>query len=308
MDDGHDSFPDASASPVTPRSVTVAQPQSEGERRGMRGYDSTPRRQRGGSGGEAGAAATGRVYLVGAGPGDPDLLTRRAWDVLQRVDAVLHDSLVPDRLLDELPADATVADVGKRPPDPVSQAEIHDRLVARAIDGESVARLKGGDPNVFGRGGEEAQHLADEGVPFEVVPGISSVLAAPSVAGIPLTHREHASSLTVVTGHETPEKEESALDWSALADTIHAGGTLVVLMGVSRLANYVEFLREEGVPGDTPLALVQQATWEGQQTVTSTLADAVRDATEADLQPPAVTIIGDVVAVRDRIEATMGGH
>ncbi len=243
-----------------------------------------------------------RVYLVGAGPGDPDLLTRRAWDVIGGADAVLYDSLTADELVAELPARVTAVDVGKRPPDPVTQDEIHDRLVARAGNGDTVVRLKGGDPGVFGRGGEEAEHLAAEGVPFEVVPGVSSVLAAPSVAGIPLTHREHASSVTVVTGHETPEKEGTALDWTGLAATVRTGGTLVVLMGVASLPSYVSRLREGDVPADTRVALVERATWDGERTITTTLGDAVADARAADVQPPAVTIVGDVVGVRDRVE------
>lgn len=258
-----------------------------------------------------GASATGRereegrVFLVGAGPGDPDLLTRRAWEVIDRADAVLYDSLTAEALLAELPEGISTVDVGKRPPDPVSQPEIHDRLVSRAGAGESVVRLKGGDPNVFGRGGEEAEHLAANDVAFEVIPGVSSAVAAPSVAGIPLTHREHASCVSVVTGHESPDKEGSALDWGSLAGTVLAGGTLVVLMGVASLATYVSQLRGEGVPAETPLAIVEKATWEGERTVTTTLATAVEDARGAGVEPPAVTVVGDVVAVRDRVAGSL---
>jgi len=251
--------------------------------------------------GETGPTASGYVYLVGAGPGDPDLLTRRAWTAIMDADAVLYDSLTDEALLSELPAGVTAVDVGKRPPDPVSQAEIHDRLVARADAGETVVRLKGGDPNVFGRGGEEAQYLASEGVPFEIVPGVSSVLAASSAAGIPLTHRDHASSVTVVTGHEAPDKGDSALDWDSLAATLEAGGTLVVLMGVARLPDYVARLREGGVDPGTPLAVVEKASWPAERTLTATLDTAVETAREADVQPPAVTIIGDVVEVREQV-------
>lgn len=251
--------------------------------------------------GETASQATEHVYLVGAGPGDPDLLTRRAWRAIESADAVLYDSLTDEALLAELPAGVTAVDVGKRPPDPVSQADIHDRLVSRADAGETVVRLKGGDPNVFGRGGEEAQHLASEDVPFEIVPGVSSVLAAPSAAGIPLTHREHASSVTVVTGHETPEKADSALDWDSLAATLQAGGTLVVLMGVARLPDYVARLRETGVDPETPLAVVEKASWAEERTITATLATAVETTREADVEPPAVTIVGDVVGVREQV-------
>lgn len=255
--------------------------------------------------GETASTATGRVYLVGAGPGDPDLLTRRAWKTIGDADAVLYDSLTDEALLAELPAGVTVVDVGKRPPDPVSQPEIHQRLVSRAEAGETVVRLKGGDPNVFGRGGEEAQHLASEDVPFEVVPGVSSVLAAPSAAGIPLTHRDHASSVTVVTGHETPDKAGSSLDWDSLAGTLQAGGTLVVLMGVARLSDYVACLQEGGVDPETPLAVVEKASWAEERTLTATLDTAVETARSADVQPPAVTIIGDVVGVREQVTDTL---
>lgn len=251
--------------------------------------------------GDTAASPPGHVYLVGAGPGDPDLLTRRAWKIIREADAVLYDSLTDEALLAELPDDATTVDVGKRPPDPVSQQDIHDRLVSRAEAGETVVRLKGGDPTVFGRGGEEAEHLASEDIPFEIVPGVSSVLAAPSAAGIPLTHREHASSVTVVTGHETPEKADSALDWESLAGTLQAGGTLVVLMGVARLPDYVGRLQEGGVDPVTPLAVVEKASWAEERTLTATLETAVEVADDADVEPPAVTIIGDVVGVREQV-------
>jgi uroporphyrin-III C-methyltransferase len=250
------------------------------------------------SGSVGASAAGGKVYLVGSGPGDPMLLTRKAWSLLEDADFVLHDSLVSDDLLDQLSASVEVVDVGKRPPDRTSQAEINDMLVELARDGAAVVRLKGGDPHVFGRGGEEAQYLADADVPFEVVPGVSSAVAAPGVAGIPLTHRDCASSVTVITGHETPDKDESALDWDALADTVVSGGTLVVLMGVRRLSNNVAALREHGVPAETPVAMVQKATWRDEQTVSGTLATIEAEKEAAEVEPPAVTIIGDVVGVR----------
>jgi uroporphyrin-III C-methyltransferase len=184
---------------------------------------------------------------------------------------VLYDSLTSDAVLDELPPKVDVVDVGKHPPNRTSQAEIDELMGERAGQGERVVRLKCGDPTVFGRGGEEAEQLASEGIAFEIVPGVSSVLAAPSASAIPLTHREYASSVTVVTGHETPEKERSALDWGALASTITAGGTLVILMGVARLAENVRALREHGVAAETPAATVQKATWHDQQTVVADL-------------------------------------
>ncbi len=240
----------------------------------------------------------GKVYLVGSGPGDPGLLTRRAWGLLESADAVLHDSLVGEAVLDQLSESVEVVNVGKRPPNRTSQSEINDMLVDRSRDGEAVVRLKGGDPHVFGRGGEEAQYLADADVPFEVVPGVSSAVAAPGVAGIPLTHRDCASSVTVITGHETPDKDESALDWDALADTVVSGGTLVVLMGVRRLSNNVSALRDHGVPADTPVAMVQKATWGDERTVSATLATIEDAKQETGIEPPAVTVVGDVVGVR----------
>jgi uroporphyrin-III C-methyltransferase len=240
----------------------------------------------------------GTVSLVGSGPGHPDLLTRRAWRRLAEADVVLHDSLTGDEILDELPETVEVIDVGKRPPDRTPQEEINRLMAERSRRGERVVRLKGGDPTVFGRGGEEAEYLASENVDFEFVPGVSSVLAAPSVSGIPLTHRDHSSSLTVITGHETPDKEESALDWSALADTITDGGTLVILMGVRRLSENVRALRSHGVPPETPAAMVQKATWSGEQTVVGTLSSIAEERRTAGIESPAVTIVGDVVNVR----------
>jgi uroporphyrin-III C-methyltransferase len=248
-------------------------------------------------------ADRGTVYLVGAGPGDPDLLTVRARRLIDRADVLLYDSLTPTEIVASAPASAETIDVGKKPgPDgePTTQAEINRLMVDRACGGDAVVRLKGGDPNVFGRGGEETQHLADREIPFEVVPGVSSVLAT-GLAGIPLTHREHASSLTVVTGHEDPEKAESALDWSALADTVAAGGTLVVLMGVRRLPDYVTALQERGVDPGTPVAMIQKATWEAEQTVTGTIGTIVDARDEAEIEPPAITVIGDVVSVREEV-------
>jgi uroporphyrin-III C-methyltransferase len=248
-------------------------------------------------------ADRGTVYLVGAGPGDPDLLTVRARRLIDRADVLLYDSLTPPAIIASAPTSAETVDVGKKPgPDGerTTQAEINRLMIDRACGGETVVRLKGGDPNVFGRGGEETQHLADREIPFEVVPGVSSVLAT-GLAGIPLTHRDHASSLTVVTGHENPEKEESALDWSALADTVAAGGTLVVLMGVRRLPGYTAALRKRGVAPGTPVAMIQKATWETEQTVTGTLETIVDARDEAGVEPPAITVIGDVVSVREEV-------
>jgi len=248
-------------------------------------------------------ADRGKVYLVGAGPGDPDLLTVKARRLIDRAGVLLYDSLTPAAIVESVPLGTETIDVGKKPgPDGerTTQAEINRLMVDRACAGDTVVRLKGGDPTVFGRGGEEAQHLADREIPFEIVPGVSSVLAT-GVTGIPLTHREEASSLTVVTGHEDPGKAESALDWAALADTVSAGGTLVVLMGVRRLPDYTAALRERGVDPETPVAMIQKATWDAERTVTGTMETIVDARDEAGIEPPAITVIGDVVSVREEV-------
>ena len=242
--------------------------------------------------------AVGLVSLVGSGPGDPELLTVKARRVLDEADVVLHDKLPGPEILDTIP-EAKREDVGKRAGGEWTPQEYTNRrLVELAREGEHVVRLKGGDPFVFGRGGEEMEHLASEGIPFEVVPGITSAVGGPGVAGIPVTHRDHASSVSFVTGHEDPTKAESAVEWDALAAT---GGTIVVLMGVGKLPDYTAALREAGMAPDTPVALVERATWPGMQVATGTLDDivAVRDA--EGIEPPAITVIGEVAATRERV-------
>jgi uroporphyrin-III C-methyltransferase len=240
----------------------------------------------------------GAVYLVGSGPGDPELMTVKARRLLDEADVVLHDKLPGPEIIG-LIDEARREDVGKRAGgDRTKQAYTNDRLVELAREGKTVVRLKGGDPFVFGRGGEEADHLASEGIDFEVVPGITSAVAGPAVAGIPVTHREHASSVTFVTGHEDPTKEESAIDWAALAAT---GGTLVVLMGVGKLPQYAHALREAGMAPETPLALVERATWPDQRVAVGALGDAVGVRDRAGIEPPAITVIGEVAAARERV-------
>ena len=251
------------------------------------------------------AGDLGRVSLIGAGPGHPDLLTRRAYERLAAADVVCYDSLTSDAVLADLPEGVDVVDVGKRPPNRTPQNEINALLCERSKRGEQVVRLKGGDPCLFGRGGEEAEHLASEGIPFEIVPGVSSALAAPGVGGIPLTHREHASSVTVITGHETPDKPDSALDWDALAGTVAAGGTLVILMGVARLPANVRALRDHGLTPETPAATIQKATWREEDTVVATVETIAERNRQAGIESPAVTIVGDVVSVREAVESSL---
>ena len=245
---------------------------------------------------EAPPTAAGIVHLVGAGPGDPELLTVKAKRLLETADVVLHDKLSGPNILDQIETDR-LEDVGTRGHgDTTPQSYVNERMVELAREGKVVVRLKGGDPTVFGRGGEEMRYLADHGVPFEVVPAITSAIAGPEVAGIPVTDRNHASTVSVVTGHEDPNKEESAVDWGALAAT---GGTIVVLMGVTRLPDYTESLVEAGMDPETPVAMVERATWPDQQVVTGTLETIVDAADEAEVEPPAITVIGEVAGTRE---------
>ncbi|KDE57701.1 CobA protein [Halostagnicola sp. A56] len=245
-----------------------------------------------------GETVTGTVSLVGSGPGDPELLTVKAKRLLEDADVVLHDKLPGPEIIETLPDDRR-EDVGKRAGgERTPQSEINERLVELAREGKDVVRLKGGDSFVFGRGGEEAEYLAERGVPFEVVPGVTSAIAAPAVAGVPVTHRDHASSVSFVTGHEDPTKDDSAVDWDALAAT---GGTIVVLMGVGRLPDYTTALLEAGTPPETPVALIERGTWPGQRVATGTLETIVDVRDEAGISPPAVTVIGDVAATRETV-------
>jgi len=241
--------------------------------------------------------ADGCVYLVGAGPGDPGLITVRGLECLRTADAVVYDFLANAVLLREARADAEVIYVGKRGGDhTMGQEEINALLVAKGREGKTVCRLKGGDPFVFGRGGEEALALAEAGVAFEVVPGVTAGVAAPAYAGIPVTHRTCTSAVTFITGHEDPTKAESALDWAKLAGV----GTLVVYMGVKRLPQTVERLVANGLSPETPAALVRWGTMPQQETVTGTLADIVERG--AAIQPPAVLVVGEVVGLREKLQ------
>ncbi|MCI0438458.1 MAG: uroporphyrinogen-III C-methyltransferase [Chloroflexi bacterium] len=239
----------------------------------------------------------GKVYLVGAGPGDPGLITIKAVRCLESADAVVYDRLVDRRILDHASPSAELIDVGKFRGGGSRQSEINALLVELATSGKVVVRLKGGDPFVFGRGGEEAEALAEGGIPFEVVPGVTSAIAAPAYAGIPVTHRGLASSVTFVTGSEAPDKE-SAVRWDRLAQQ---GGTLVILMGWENLAKIVDALVEHGRPPETPVALVRWGTEPVQQTVTGTLRDIAAKAERAKLSPPVVAIVGEVVRLRERL-------
>jgi uroporphyrinogen III methyltransferase/synthase len=237
------------------------------------------------------------VYLVGAGPGDPGLITVRGLELLRRADVLVYDRLAGPRLLAEAPSGCELVYAGKRPDHhAMTQDEINAALVRWGRDGGTVVRLKGGDPFVFGRGSEEAQALRAAGVDYEVVPGITSAIAVPAYAGVPVTHRGTSTHFTVVTGHEDPGKGRSDVDWAALA---RAGGTLVLLMAVGRLPAIAEALQGGGLSPSTPVAVIASGTLPEQATVTATLGTIGEAA--AAVRPPAVTVIGDVASLRDEI-------
>jgi uroporphyrinogen III methyltransferase/synthase len=245
------------------------------------------------------SARAGVVYLVGAGPGDPGLVTVRALELIGSADVILHDRLVPARSLEAARDDAQLVYVGKQPGSTeMPQEEIEGLMVEHARAGRSVVRLKGGDPFVFGRGGEEAEALAAAGVEFEVVPGVTAGVAAPAYAGIPVTHRDDSSAVAFVTGHEDPAKEDSALDWEALA---RFPGTLVLYMGVRRLPEIAERLIAAGRDPGEPAAAVERGTLPGQRTVTAFLGELPDAAARAELRAPAVILVGPVAARRETV-------
>ena len=258
------------------------------------------------------SARSGVVYLVGAGPGDPGLMTARALELIASADAIFHDRLIPPGALDGAREDSELVYVGKTPADApvvkypygprrdgassVGQGEIHEKLIEAAAAGKSVVRLKGGDPFVFGRGGEEGEALRAAGIEFEVVPGVTAGVAATAYAGIPVTHRDDASAVAFVTGHEDPEKEESALDWEALA---RFPGTLVFYMGVKRLAANAAALIEAGRRADEPAAAVERGTMDGQRTVVATLGTLAEAVEREAVKAPALIVVGSVVERRE---------
>ncbi|GAB4419814.1 MAG: uroporphyrinogen-III C-methyltransferase [Thermodesulfovibrionales bacterium] len=243
--------------------------------------------------------AKGRVYLVGAGPGDIGLLTVKGMRCLQRAEVVIYDFHLNAQVLNYINHDAEFIYAGKRGGyHTMTQEEINDILVKRAKEGKVVCRLKGGDPFVFGRGGEEAEILARNGIEFEVVPGVSSAIAAPAYAGIPLTHRLYSSSFAVIPGYEDVTKAESAIDWARLATGV---GTLVILMAVKNLEALVQKLMENGRNPETPVAVVRWGTRPDQRTIVSTLKNIVSAVNDKEIKPPATVVVGDVVRLRDTL-------
>lgn len=241
----------------------------------------------------------GAVYLVGAGPGTHDLITVKGADHIKTADVIVHDALIDGNLLNLAREDAEIIDAGKRGGSHrMSQNEINAILVDKAREGKKVVRLKGGDPFLFGRGAEEVEVLRREGIEVHVVPGISSAIAVPELAGIPVTHRNFASTVTIVTGHEGREKEGSPVDWSKLASL---GGTIVILMGMSRLSNNMESLIRSGMDPETPAAVIQNGASPGMKVVVSTISGIADECRRAGIGAPAVVVVGDVVSLRETL-------
>ncbi len=244
-------------------------------------------------------SSIGKVYLIGAGPGDPGLITVKGLECVKKADVIIYDYLANERLLDQRRTEAELIYVGKQGGrHTLPQDEINSLIVRKAKEGKIVARLKGGDPFIFGRGGEEAEELVDNGVPFEVVPGVTAATSVPTYAGIPLTHREHTASVAFVTGHEDPTKEESKVHWDRISTGI---GTLVFFMGMKNLQNIVTNLLSHGRSPETPVALIQWGTRTDQKVVTGVLKDIVTKVQEAKLGPPAIIVVGEVVRLRQKL-------
>jgi uroporphyrinogen III methyltransferase / synthase len=241
---------------------------------------------------------SGTCYLIGGGPGDPGLLTLRAKELLEQAEVVVYDSLVNDRILNWIPASAERFYAGKRANKHVmKQVDINALLISKCQENKAVIRLKGGDPFIFGRGGEEAEALSKAGIPFEVVPGVTSGIAAPAYAGIPLTHREHSTSVTFVTGHECP-KESGETDWAKLAAL---GGTLVIYMGVKNLPNIASNLIHHGMDKNTPAAFIQWGCDPRQKSLSATVSSLPSLVHEAGLSAPAIIVIGHVARLHESI-------
>lgn len=242
---------------------------------------------------------TGKVYLVGAGPGDPGLITRKGLDCLARADVVIYDHLLDESLLRNAPAGVESIYVGKSASShAMEQIDINRLLVRKANEGKTVVRLKGGDPFVFGRGGEEAEELVKAGVTFEVVPGVTSAIAVPAYAGIPVTHRSLASSFAVITGHEDPTKFVNSINWEKIGTGID---TLVFLMGMNNLPDIVAKLVENGRPPGTPVAVIRNGTRSEQATVSGTLSDIVEKVKKHKLGPPSVIVVGKVASLQEKL-------
>ncbi|OGL43244.1 MAG: uroporphyrinogen-III C-methyltransferase [Candidatus Schekmanbacteria bacterium RBG_13_48_7] len=242
---------------------------------------------------------TGKVYLVGAGPGDPDLITVKGKNILLSAEVVVYDRLVSEEIYRMAPGTAELIYVGKQPDHHArSQEEINEILVLKAKEGKIVIRLKGGDPFIFGRGGEEALFLSQSGIPFEIVPGITSGIAAPAYAGIPLTHRDWTSSVAFITGHNAPGKDHDVPDWKKIGDCI---GTIVVYMAFKNLNEIVDKILESGRSPDTSAAAIYRGTTASQKTVVANLKHIAEKVKKAGLEPPIILVIGEVVNLNESL-------
>jgi len=240
---------------------------------------------------------SGKVYLVGAGPGDPGLITVKGLASLRQADVVIYDRLVDEGILYEAPAEAEKIYVGKSSNHhTLEQEAINKLLIEKARENKTVVRLKGGDPFVLGRGGEEAKALVENGIPFEVIPGVSSAVAVPAYAGIPVTYRGVASSFTVVTGHKALREDSPIIEWDKLAQ---GSDTLLILMGLTNLAHIVEQLIKNNKPPSTPVAVITHGTTSHQRCVTGTLQDILSRVESENLEPPVVVVVGEVVRLRE---------
>jgi uroporphyrin-III C-methyltransferase len=237
----------------------------------------------------------GRVFICGAGPGDPGLATVRAMQLVKSCDVILYDRLVSREIVDQIPEGTEKVYVGRSVGDPATHQERTNQLMVKhAKQGKQVLRLKGGDPFIFGRGAEEAEYLRKHGIGFEIVPGITSAIASPAYAGIPLTHRRFSSSVAIVTGHEGAEKDELAVKWDKLAGSVD---TIVVMMGIGQLEQIARDLVKAGMKRNAKVAIIQSGTTEKQRVVKGTLGTIVRIAETANVGPPAVIVIGSVAAL-----------
>jgi uroporphyrin-III C-methyltransferase len=249
---------------------------------------------------------TGTVYICGAGPGDPKLMTVRAMELLKSCDVVLYDRLVGQEIVEQVPAKAQKVYVGRAVGDPTThQKRTNELMVKYAKKGKSVLRLKGGDPFIFGRGAEEAEYLLERGVPFEIIPGITSAIAGPAYAGIPLTHRRHSSAVAIATGHEgIDNKGDASVDWKRLAGAVD---TVVVMMGIGQLEQISKDLMKGGMKGGTRIAIIENGTTQKQRVVMGTLATAARVAQKSGVKPPAIVVVGRVASLHEKIAWFEGG-
>ncbi len=241
----------------------------------------------------------GKVFICGAGPGDPKLITVRAMEVLKNCDMVLYDRLVSKEIINQIPTATKRLYVGRAIGDPrTHQDRTNCLMVEYARKGKNVLRLKGGDPFIFGRGGEEAEYLFQHNIQFEIIPGITSAIGSAAYAGIPLTHRQFASSLAIVTGHEDPEKNEPIVKWGKLAEAV---GTIVILMGIERLESISYSLIKDGMSKNTEVAIIENGTTKEQRVIKGTLSNIVKKVKGAKMKPPAIIIVGRVVSLQEKL-------